>query len=283
MTLRLVACPFSKMNQNNSSYVESTCKRIRCILNKITPVTFDELIQEILEIIRVYADGSTKEIFADIMFNMAISDSRYCVMYADLCKSCCDLDNDFKKCIVQKCQKSFEYGVEYAKKTSGLAEACFEYAKKTSGLAEACCVDEEDEERVKQKLKMRGTIRFIGELYRHNIISDRITQWCLTHLINHYEETKNELFIEYAARLIEAIGLNYEKRIISNPSGEELMSHYLNKMIDQLAAQKENYSTRIRFMIIDLVDLRKNGWVDRRELARVIIPRAFRDLNVKTR
>lgn len=61
------------------------------------------------------------------------------------------------------------------------------------------------------------------------------------------------------------------------------MSHYLNKMIDQLAAQKENYSTRIRFMIIDLVDLRKNGWVDRRELARVIIPRAFRDLNVKTR
>lgn len=79
------------------------------------------------------------------MFNMAISDSRYCVMYADLCKSCCDLDHDFEKCIVQKCQKSFEYGVEYA--------------KKTSGLAEACCVDEEDEERVKQKLKMRGTIR----------------------------------------------------------------------------------------------------------------------------
>lgn len=93
----------------------------------------------------------------------------------------------------------------------------------------------------------------------------------------HFQETQQELFIEYASRLIESIGLNHEKRVIANPSGMELMSSYLNRMIDQLDAQKEAFSKRIQFMVINLVELRKNGWIDSRELATIIIPRAVRE------
>lgn len=56
------------------------------------------------------------------------------------------------------------------------------------------------------------------------------------------------------------------------------MASYLNKMIDQLDGRKDKFSKRVQFMVINLVELRKNGWIDIRELATIIIPRAVREV-----
>lgn len=128
----------------------------------------------------------------DLIFDKAVEEPKFCRLYSDLCKEQTDRElktttnRPFRQAIIKKCQTTFERtsknpteeAIEIAQKE--IAEEKDE--KKLAALNETLA-----ELQAKEKRRMLGTIRFIGELYRHALITDNIISWCLMHMIKQYQ------------------------------------------------------------------------------------------------
>ena len=58
-------------------------RQMLSILNKLTPENFDKLLKKILDI--SITNGETLQAVIKLLFEKAISESQFCVMYAELC------------------------------------------------------------------------------------------------------------------------------------------------------------------------------------------------------
>jgi len=108
---------------------------------------------------------------------------------------------------------------------------------------------------IKIKAANLGCIKFIGELYRQQVLRESIVLGCLTSLINKYQ---NEEDLEHFCLLMTTIG-----KLIDTPKAEQLIKIYFEK-IDSLIMNKD-IILRLRYALMEIVELRKRGWVPRRE------------------
>ena len=101
-------------------------------------------------------------------------------------------------------------------------------------------------------------MRFIGELYKGDLIKLEVMLFCLgTLLEGSYEEEKIECF----AKLISTVGFPLEQQSASmaqagKPSPQQKLNACWTK-VDELCA--EGSSARIKFMLLDLKEMRDNG------------------------
>ena len=110
---------------------------------------------------------------------------------------------------------------------------------------------EDTEEQFKLKHKKIGNIKLIGELYNSQVIKDEIIFSCLRKLLN--DDT--DLSIEQMCILLNVIGKTlYMKH-------REVVEQYFTS----LKGIKFTMSSRIRFMIEDLIDFKKNNWIKPRQ------------------
>ncbi|KAH7678280.1 eIF4G, partial [Aphelenchoides avenae] len=106
---------------------------------------------------------------------------------------------------------------------------------------------------------------FIAELYRHFLITDTIIQWCSVHLIKTYEETKDDVYIEYAAHMIERVGPAFEARKTQRSQAANAPSvNLIEQVMTHFMQIKDTLSNRVRFMILNLDELRKADWKSQR-------------------
>ena len=114
------------------------------------------------------------------------------------------------------------------------------------------------------KRRTLGTIRFIGELYIRHLIASRILRHCVVLLCGDINAPVEE-DIETLCRLLDTTGKVLE---LSNKGKDSKVNHeFLHTTLAQLAQLKERrelLSSRIRFMIADVLDVQKSGWVNRR-------------------
>ncbi|CAF92947.1 unnamed protein product, partial [Tetraodon nigroviridis] len=99
-----------------------------------------------------------------------------------------------------------------------------------------------------------GNMRFIGELFKLKMLTEAIMHDCVVKLLkNHHDEES----LECLCRLLSTIGkdLDFEK-------AKPRMDQYFNQM-DKIIKERKT-SSRIRFMLQDVLDLRTNNWVPRR-------------------
>uniref|UniRef100_A0AC35FU30 MIF4G domain-containing protein n=1 Tax=Panagrolaimus sp. PS1159 TaxID=55785 RepID=A0AC35FU30_9BILA len=109
--------------------------------------------------------------------------------------------------------------------------------------------------KVKEKRRMLGTIRFISHLFRISFLSNKIIENCIIILIRNAENADydKELMTEYAVDLMKHVGPHLTHR------KEEITK--LNGYVSYLEKFKPLVSNRVKFMIIDLVELRDKKWV----------------------
>lgn len=112
------------------------------------------------------------------------------------------------------------------------------------------------ESAVKAKRRYLGTIRLIGELYKLTVLTENIMHECLAKLLS---GSGDEDSIECLCNLLTTIGKD-----IDNPKSKARVDAYFAEMNKLVQAKKT--STRIRFMMIDLAELRKNKWVPRQKV-----------------
>ncbi|XP_068699668.1 eukaryotic translation initiation factor 4 gamma 1-like isoform X2 [Montipora foliosa] len=161
-------------------------------------------------------------------------------------------DVSFRKILLNKCQKEFEREKSVEKTIhekledltkQGLSEEELQSRKR----------DLQDEGR-QQKRRTLGNIRFIGELFKLKMLTESIMHDCVVKLL----KSNDEESFECLCKLLVTIGkdLDHEK---AKPRVDQYFAQ-INKII---LARKT--SSRVRFMMQDIVDLRSNGWVPRRE------------------
>lgn len=285
-------------DKEKDSELEAKVKKCRSLLNKLTIDKFDKLSGQILDIKITTPDEATA-IVAEI-FEKALFEPKFAGMYAKLCKK---LDTatkqmfeetkfvdakgkpmTFRKVLLKLCQKEFAKGrasdneiAEKPEETKEMKEAAAaeeakkdeetkatangEEIKKMSAYdiqrAEMKRKKEAWEKHMKVKRRKLGNIQFIGALYVVGLISEVIVHRdCLQYLLSLGITHKEEDTIETFTNLMIAVG----KKVSQSAPGP--VGAYFERI--ELMSRDKSLSPRVRFMLLDLIELRNNNWVARR-------------------
>ncbi|XP_065277463.1 eukaryotic translation initiation factor 4 gamma 3 isoform X2 [Emys orbicularis] len=233
-------------------------RKVRSILNKLTPQMFNQLMKQVTDL-TVDTEERLKGVI-DLVFEKAIDEPSFSVAYANMCRCLVTLKVpmadkpgstvNFRKLLLNRCQKEFE--------KDKADDDVFE--KKQKELEAATTPEEktrlhEELEEAKDKARRRsiGNIKFIGELFKLKMLTEAIMHDCVVKLLKNHDEES----LECLCRLLTTIGkdLDFEK-------AKPRMDQYFNQM--EKIVKERKTSSRIRFMLQDVIDLRLCNWVSRR-------------------
>ncbi|KAL4199611.1 hypothetical protein AMTRI_Chr03g52090 [Amborella trichopoda] len=234
---------------------EQKQRQLKGILNKLTPQNFEKLFEQVKEV-NIDNAVTLKGVINQI-FDKALMEPTFCEMYANFCFHLAgelpDFSEDnekitFKRLLLNKCQEEFERGEREQAEANRVEEE-----------GEAKLSDEEREEkRIQARRRMLGNIRLIGELYKKKMLTERIMHECIKKLLGQVHNPDEE-DIEALCKLMSTIG-----EIIDHPKAKEHMDAYFDRM--GMLSNNQKLSSRVRFMLKDSIDLRKNRWQQRRKV-----------------
>ncbi|KZS12035.1 Eukaryotic translation initiation factor 4G-like protein [Daphnia magna] len=261
---------FAKSEDGNKTSSEEILRTIRGILNKLTPSNYQRLLAKIQE-----TNIDSQDCLAGVIrifFAKVVEESIFASIYAKMCLALSTKDVasssdpaetiNFRKLILSHCQREFE------KDSAGLVKTEqkrleFENAETET---EKHKLQEELKELVdKNRRTSHGNIIFIGELFKVNVISSNVMHQCIRKLLSHKEDEDS---IECLCKLLTTVGKQLESSTLPdngvrpNFTNAQIMTSYIQTL--QTIAGERKVSSRIRFMIQDVVDLRKTGWKPRR-------------------
>ena len=258
--------PGKENKPKDNDALEVLGKRVRAILNKLTPQKFQTLVVQFKEI-----EINTEERLAlaiELIFEKAVEEPAYSTAYASLCKELSfkrvtkegsDEVVDFRSLLLEQCRNEFQrdYISESDKK---------KYAEDMKNAE-----NEEGKRKVKTEFellesKMRkrslGNMRFIGELYLQQLTRQQIIhQNIISRLLSTIEEESLEClcrFLTTCGAKLQADQLNIPENMREQFSFDRYFAR-IKTIIDE-----RKTSSRVRFMLQDLIELRANKWVNKR-------------------
>lgn len=90
-----------------------------------------------------------------------------------------------------------------------------------------------------------------GELYKLKMLTSKIMVYCMNNLVDKLEEEK----LECLCKLLTTIGEQVESEV------KEQLDNVFKKMQEIVDRKSNKISSRVRFMIQDVIELRKKKWV----------------------
>lgn len=248
-------------------------RKVKAALNKMTPEKFDKIADQILAIAgqsKDEQDGRTLRQVIQLTFEKATDEAHWASMYAKFCKRMLEtmspdikdesiLDkngnvvsggNLFRKYLLNRCQEEFERGwkLDLPEKPEGE-----EGEAKTE---EAAMLSDEYYIAAAAKRRGLGLVQFIGELYKLSMLTERIMHECVKKLVD-YTGIPDEAEIESLTKLLKTIGGNLD----STEKGRPMMDVYFQRI--QAMVDTPELPSRLKFMLMDIVDLRKAKWVSK--------------------
>jgi len=140
----------------------------------------------------------------------------------------------FRRLLLGQCQSFFEEGTQIHNSEKNMSQA------------------ERDEKEQKRKGQVMGNVKFIGQLFKHRMIHEKIVHICINDLIkcdNNRMPTKND--IEAVCNLLKTVG-----KELDHVKAKTWMDKYF-KYLPRLA----NYhDKRTRFLVQDIQEMRLKGW-----------------------
>ncbi|XP_055819430.1 eukaryotic translation initiation factor 4G-like isoform X2 [Solanum dulcamara] len=234
---------------------EAKRRHLKAILNKLTPQNFEKLFEQVKEV-NIDSATTLAGVISQI-FDKALMEPTFCEMYANFCYHLAgelpDFVEDnqkitFKRLLLDKCQEEFERGEREEAEADSMEDDGV--VKLSEGKRE--------EMRLQTRRRMLGNIRLIGELYKKKMLTERIMHECIQKLLGQYQ-TPDEEDIESLCNLMSTIG-----EMIDHSKAKDYMDAYFDMMTTM--ANNTDLSTRVRFMLMDIIDLRKNKWQQRRKV-----------------
>lgn len=240
---------------------EKLFRNVRSMLNKLTPQNFNSLITRFKEL-EINSENRMVGVIK-LIFQKAIDEPAFSVAYANLCKSLSNIltntkmqskegkEFTFRSGLLNRCQEQFEKNRNddeiLERKRAELDGAGSADKRKELLLAL-------EELEAVSKRKYLGNIRFIGELFKLKMLTENIMHGCLFELLKSHDEEK----LECLCKLMKTIGKECDHK-----QAKPRMDQYFNQM-QKIVEQKKTCS-RVRFMLQDIIELRKNNWVPRRD------------------
>merc|ERR1719247_1838538 len=244
-----------KVGKSDDDDGSSVLKRsVKSMLNKITAENFSNITEKLASVELTQAPDL--DVVIDLVFDKAVTEQAYCEMYADMClvlrtrfpEFPAQDDEDgaptltFTRALLNRCQEEFENLPLYLGPT--------QEQKDTLNPDELEVIVK------KQKDRVLGNMKFIGQLYLRKLLSHKVVREVVVRLV-FKSEPPEEHYIECFCMLVRNIGATLE----SSDQGKSYMQQFANRMKD-LAASND-YSKRIKFAIQDVLELRTNNWQER--------------------
>ena len=235
-------------------------RKIFAVLNKLTVEKFAKLADQLFNECGI-AKPAHIVTLVKYLFQKATMQHHFIPMYADLCTRCLSwLSSDaapeelvrsigpgerssaagdiFRRVLLERCQAAFySYFLTPEEPTDD--------------------PERTEEEHVKHRLSMLGTVKFVAQLLEHRLMTRAVFRNCLEILLN--PDGRTDDHVECACVFLTDIGKLFEE----SSNGPDAYSRCLEDAMDELAeiAEDEATSARIRFAIMNLVDLRANKYL----------------------
>ncbi|KAJ7270036.1 armadillo-type protein [Mycena haematopus] len=271
-------------------------RKVKGLLNKLTMEKFDSISDQIIEWANKSEkekDGRTLIQVIRLVFEKATDEATWSEMYARLCRKMMEqispkVQDDgiknaegkpiaggqlFRKYLLNRCQEDFERGW-VAKEATAAAAATKAMEDKAAKAAnekstEASAAGEQGDEIVlysdeyyaaqKAKRQGLGLIKFIGELFKLQMLTERIMHECVKKLLGNVENPEEEE-IESLCKLISTVG-----SLLDTQKARAHMDVYFSRMKE--LGKSNNVSSRMQFMLQDVIELRDRKWVARTQVA----------------
>nr|XP_026694997.1 eukaryotic translation initiation factor 4 gamma 1 [Ciona intestinalis] len=183
-------------------------RNVRAILNKLTPQKFQPLLQKV-QALDINTEVRLRGVI-DLIFEKAIDEPSFCEPYANMCRMMSQFrvssapgsgsnTFEFRKILLTRCQREFEKDRTNEEALNAL-KVKIENAEKPEVKQQLN--DDLELETMKQRRRMLGNIRFIGELFKLNMLTESIMHNCIMSLFR----ARDEDSLECLCRLLNTIG-----------------------------------------------------------------------------
>ncbi|KAI0393655.1 hypothetical protein F5Y17DRAFT_458664 [Xylariaceae sp. FL0594] len=243
-------------------------RKVKAALNKMTPDNFDRISDQILQIAaqsKDETDGRTLRQVIQLTFEKATDEAHWASMYAKFCKKMLETMSPeirdenikdkngnvvsggalFRKYLLNRCQEEFERGWKMQLPEQG--------ADGDRTTQAAALLSDEYYKAAAAKRRGLGLVQFIGELYKLAMLTERIMHECVRKLVD-YQGIPDEAEVESLSKLLRTIGWNLDNA----EKGKPMMDVYFQRI--QTMIELPGMPSRMQFMLMDVVDLRKNNW-----------------------
>jgi len=240
-------------------------KRFRGYLNKITPQKYD-VIQDKLQELKIDTEDRLVRVL-NLVFDKAVDEPSFCLQYANLCKylsslSLTKLEDgketkvEFWRLLIMRCQQEFEKDIYEGIDVEGkLAAINDEQEAEKKKILNA----ELDDEKHRARKRSLGIMKLIGELYRLNMLKGFIMVNCINRLISDPTEDEN---LECLCMFLRTVGQKLEGELAMRK--EEHMKKFNEHFLTlQTIVNEKKVSSRVRFLIQDIIDMRNKNWQER--------------------
>eukprot|EP01112_Ceratiomyxa_fruticulosa_P019949 TRINITY_DN6657_c0_g3_i3.p1 TRINITY_DN6657_c0_g3~~TRINITY_DN6657_c0_g3_i3.p1 ORF type:complete len:806 (+),score=186.38 TRINITY_DN6657_c0_g3_i3:256-2673(+) len=228
-------------------------EKVKVILDNITPTKHKGPFRSMLKI--DFTSLETLKSAALLIYDKAIEKPEYIHLYATLCKKITENftivsrtsefpilnpEGIFKRALLEKCQEEFELNLRKIKEKevpTGLPP--WEIASWV-------------ESRPYVQKQMIGNVKFIGELYKQDVIEERVVNICLHELFDE-ENLRDAVIVEALCVLFTLVGPK-----IDNAKSRERVDQYFETFKALSAAP--TLTPHVHSELEKLINLRKNKW-----------------------
>ena len=251
-------------------------RKVKGLLNKLTMERFDSISNQIIDWANKSEkekDGRTLIQVIRLVFEKATDEAAWSEMYARLCRKMMEqisstVQDDgirstdgkpiaggqlFRKYLLNRCQEDFERGwsVKEASAKAAESKAADDKAAKDAadkadaagkGTGEEVLYSDEYYAAQKAKRQGLGLVKFIGELFKLQMLTERIMHECIKKLLGNVENPEEEE-IESLCKLLSTVG-----RQLDTDKARSHMDVYFQRMKELV--KSSNITSRMQYMLL---------------------------------
>ncbi|KZT58709.1 ARM repeat-containing protein [Calocera cornea HHB12733] len=262
-------------------------RKVKALLNKLTLEKFDSISDQIVAFANrseQETDGHTLIHVIKLVFEKATDEPAWSEMYARLCRKMMErispkvfdvqVKNSegalivggqlFRKYLLNRCQEDFERG--YIQRRQ-LAEESAAAGQPQQKEGEEVMFSEAYYATQKAKRRGFGLVKLIGELFKLQMLTERIMHECIRKMLANVEHPEEEE-VESLCKLLATVGQQ-----LDTEKAKAHMTIYFQRMKEMVKilrerAERGEVSSRMMFMLQDIIDLReKFNWEPRKKSA----------------
>jgi len=240
--------------------VDNFCREVMNTLNKVTPQNFDTLLDKMANL-KLSSEFYIEKLVKYIV-NKALGEPLYGELYAEMC---CTLNQVVDRCLSSCEEPTTEFGTTsdvhdislgvfkrlMVKECHLAFDEVFrtDYPETTTDIFEQYLLRE-------HRQKMFGAMQFIGHLLNVEFIQEDMLLQMFSRLLNDVNRSTLEFQIECLCKLLRTVGGTIEYQRKKEPIEQCFQELELVKL--------ENvFCSRVKFAVLDIVELRANNWVSR--------------------